>query len=91
MFAKRIILIVAIVIILFGATTFISQQVQLKNLQEERLAKQAQIERLTLIRQTLLEELKNADDLGYIETIAREKFKMVKPDEIIYVIHGNND
>lgn len=91
MLGKRIVLIVAIVIIIFGTTTFISQQVQLKNLQEERLAKRAEIERLTLIRQTLLEELQNADDLGYIETIAREKFKMVKPDEIIYVINGNNE
>lgn len=84
---KKLLLLIALALIVFGTSTFISQQIQLKQLQAERLGYIAKIERLKLVKQNLEEELEKSSTLEYIEIVAREKYNMVKPDEILFFIN----
>lgn len=84
---KKLLLLIALALIIFGTSTFISQQIQLKQLQAEQLGYIAKIERLKLVKQNLQEELDKSSSLEYIEIVAREKYNMVKPDEILFFIN----
>ena len=51
--------------------------------QNELRAKNAE---LTQKKEDLIAELKNVNDLGYIEEQARKQLKMIRPGEVLYVI-----
>ncbi|SCG84224.1 hypothetical protein DW1_2664 [Proteiniborus sp. DW1] len=70
--------------------TFFNQQREIKALEKEKLQKQQEIEKLNSEIMDIEEKLKYTDSLEYIEKMAREELKMVKPDEII-VIDTNRD
>lgn len=70
--------------------TFINQQSEIKELEKERLQKQQEIERLNSEIMDIEEKLKYTDSLEYIEKMAREELKMVKPDEIIIIDTNKN-
>ncbi|WP_459129157.1 FtsB family cell division protein [Guggenheimella bovis] len=80
-------LILAVLILLVAVYIQMNQGMEMQKLIEERKAYQAEIERLKLVKLNLQNELKNSGNLDYIEMIAREKLKMVKPDEIVYYVH----
>lgn len=84
---KKLLLLIALGLIVFGLSTVISQQIQLKELEAERLSYVAKIERLKLVKQNLQEELEKTSSLEYIEIVAREKYNMVKPDEILFFVN----
>lgn len=65
--------------------TFFKQQSMIKALEAEKKQKQKEIEHLNKEIADIEEKLKYSDSLEYIEKIAREELKMVKPDEIIYI------
>ncbi|QXM07233.1 FtsB family cell division protein [Crassaminicella indica] len=77
-----------IALLIFGlyiSWIFIKQQIELKELkqQEEELNKKI----IELKKETarLEEEKQLGDDPKFIEKVARERLKMVKPNEIIYI------
>lgn len=84
---KKLLLLIALGLIIFGTSTYVSQQIQIKQLTAEQLGYIAKIERLKLVKQNLQEELERSSSLDYIEIVAREKYNMVKPDEILFFIN----
>lgn len=84
---KKLLLLIVLGLLIFGVSTFISQQIQIRQLNAERLGYIAKIERLKLVKQNLQEELEKSSSLDYIEIVAREKYNMVKPDEILFFVN----
>lgn len=84
---RKFILIIILILLVGGFYTWLSQQMEMKKLQEERIQLQKELEFLEARKAKLLEEIEKSGDLGYVEVIARERLKMVKPDEIIYIVY----
>lgn len=82
---NKIYYIIGLVITLYVSWIFINQEIKLSQLhrQEEILNKRASQLRKEEI--FLGEEKKRANAPEYIEKVAREQLKMVKPNEIIYI------
>ncbi|HHY90580.1 MAG TPA: cell division protein FtsL [Clostridiales bacterium] len=74
-----------LLIICYVAGIFINQRIQLHELNQERAALQKQVNQLKKEISRLENDKKRADDPEYIEKVAREELKMVKPNEIIYI------
>jgi len=74
-----------IAIVLYVSWIFLNQQIKLKELMKEEESLKKQVAELKLEEQRLIEEKKMLDDPKYIEKVARERLKMVKPNEIIYI------
>lgn len=72
-------------LVVYLGITFINQQSAIKTLEKEKLQKQQEIEKLNSEIEDIEEKLKYTDSLEYIEKMAREELKMVKPDEIIII------
>lgn len=87
-FLKRnqITLVVLMVFLAYVSVTLVRQEIVLRGVQYEEAEKLAEIERLTSEVENLEERIEESGDLEYIEKIAREKLKMVKSNEIIYII-----
>lgn len=77
-----------IVILVLGfyiISTFISQQRLIRKLNEEKIKKEQEIESLKHQVAEIEQKIKHTDSLEYIEKIAREELKMIKPYEIIFI------
>lgn len=86
---NRVVVLFAIAFIIYVGVTILRQEVKLRQLKAEEAACQAEIMLLKEDVEELEEELENASSPETIERIAREKLKMVKPNEIIYIIQEN--
>ncbi len=88
---KRKILLTVLVMLLlvFVAYTKIDQQLEMERLSEDKARLEADINRLELLKKNLEEELRNVDSEGFIEEYARKKFRMVKENEMIFIISEN--
>ena len=65
--------------------TFINQSVMIKDLTSKKLEEEEEIAQLEKDIEELNEEIKNKDSLTFVEKIAREDLRMVRPREIIYI------
>lgn len=65
--------------------TLISQRSMMQNLTKKRLIEEQEIARLEKEIEELNEEIKNKESLMFVEKVAREDLRMVKPREIIYI------
>lgn len=72
-------------IVAYISWTFISQQIKLNELEAEQVVLKNRVKELQQVEQSLIEEKNMINDQAYIEKIARERLKMVKPNEIIYI------
>lgn len=82
---KRFLLIGAIVAIVRLGMTSYDQKKTLAELEEEKRQKETDLVNLDMETKSLEEELENADSLEFVEKIAREKLRMVGPDDLIYI------
>lgn len=71
---------------LYIGTTLVRQEIKLHELRQEEKEVQGQTALLTEEIGVLKEDLKASQGLEFAEKIAREKLKMVKPDEIVYIL-----
>lgn len=81
-------------ILIFGVyiiSVFISQNRIISDLKEEKLQKEEEIEVLKAEIAEIQEKIEYNNSLEYIEKIAREELKMVKPNEIIYIDKKKNE
>jgi len=78
-----------VIFLAYVGVTLIRQEVQYKTLKAEEETYLKEIESLNLEIAKLEKELESNKDLKAIEKIAREKLKMVKPNEIVYIIQEN--
>ncbi len=87
---NRVVVLFAVAFLIYVGFTFVRQEVKLRQLRAEEAACQAKIVLLKEDVDELENELENASSPETIERIAREKLKMVKPNEIIYIIQEDN-
>ncbi len=84
---KNIAILILVFVLLLVAYTKFNQQKEFQRLTKERAFYEAEISRLETLKEALEEELKNASRPEYIENIARQKLKMVKPTEMIFIVN----
>lgn len=77
-----------IVVALVITIGFVIKNIISLHMEKNRLEKQEQ--ELLNTKEELNAELKNVDDLDYIEEQARKLLKMIKPGEVLYVLEGDN-
>lgn len=65
--------------------TLISQSIMMKDLNERKKQYEDEITQLEEEIQELKTEIDNKDSLEFIEKVARDELKLVKPREIIYI------
>ena len=80
----------AIIFSIYVLAVLIRQEIYYKSLKSEELAYLKEIQVLKIEIEKLEKDLESNQDLESIEKIAREKLKMVKPNEIIYIIQEDN-
>jgi len=83
--------VLSIVFAIYVSTALISQELHYRKLLQEQADYYTKIETLNEEIERLESKLESSQDPRAIEKIAREKLKMVKPNEIIYIIQEEND
>ena len=72
--------------LIFGVSkTLISQRSMMKDLNKKKLIEEQELAQLEESIEDLNEEIKDKDSLSFVERVAREDLRMVKPREIIYI------
>ncbi len=82
--------ILAIIFVIYISSTLISQRNMMKKLEVEKTKNEKEIEVLQSKIKEINSEIKQSDSLEFIEKVAREELRMVKPREIIYVDKNKN-
>lgn len=92
-FLKRNKIIIVFFIIFFAyiAYTVVSNEAKYKELKAEEASYNKEIAVLKEEIESLKIEIEKSQSHEMIEKIAREKLKMVKPNEIIYIIQDNEE
>lgn len=88
---NRYMVVLSIVFAIYVSTALISQELQYRKLLQEEADYYMEIETLNEEIERLESRLESSQDPRAIEKIAREKLKMVKPNEIIYIIQEENE
>ncbi|WP_054871651.1 septum formation initiator family protein [Caloranaerobacter sp. TR13] len=87
-FRLRYILLLACLFYL--STIFFNQQKMMRDLEQEKKAKEDKINSLNVEIAELQDKIRYADTPEFIEKIAREELNMLKPGEIIYIDKEKN-
>lgn len=87
---NRISIIMTLIVVSYLSIVLINQQIKLHELKKEEAKTLSRIRELETIKGELEKKIEQGDDLDFIEKVAREKLKMVKPNEIIYIIQDEN-
>ena len=75
-----------ILLIIFGISkTLINQKFMMKDLTKRKIEEEQRIAQLEKEINELDQEIEEKDSLAFIEKMAREELRMVKPREMIYV------
>ncbi len=83
---NRIVVLISMVIILYVGVTFLQQEMKIRELEYERDYIETEIESLNADITDLESKIEETKGLNYVEQVAREKLKMVRSDEIVYII-----
>lgn len=83
---NKIAILVIGVLLGYLSVTIINQEIKLRALQEEGRQLQEVVVKLEKELGNMEKKVEESENLEYIEKTAREKLKMVKPNEIIYII-----
>jgi cell division protein DivIC len=73
-------------IILWSVVSMVMSQVKMWEIRSEGNSYRVEIDQLKNEIETLEKEKSESQSLDYVEKVAREKLKMVMPDEVIYFI-----
>lgn len=82
---KYLILFLVVFIGYVGYAVF-NTEIRIHELKAKEASLQDELQKLSVEKEQLLKDLEESRSLESIERIAREKLKMVKPNEVIYVI-----
>ncbi len=88
---NRIAIIISLLLVSYLSVVFANQQIKLHELKEEENMTLLRIQELQEQKEELDKRLGQSDDLDFVEKVAREKLKMVKPNEIIYIIQNKDE
>ena len=84
---KKMLVIVTILIICYLGIILASKRYSIVEYENERIRLEAELEEKEKEIEELKELIKNAQDLKFIEKMARESLKMVKPNETVYIVN----
>ncbi|MFZ5966663.1 MAG: FtsB family cell division protein [Bacillota bacterium] len=87
---NRLVYILLFLIGFYALFTVVDQQIRLYKLSKQEEAYKNKIAELKQTVAQLEDELNQGDSPEYIEKIAREQLKMVKPNEMIYIDTGKD-
>ncbi|NLY77900.1 MAG: septum formation initiator family protein [Tissierellia bacterium] len=76
---------ILLLIAFYLGKTLISQSMQMKELEERRMKEEQEVIKLEKEIEVLEEEIEKRDSLEFLEKVAREELKLVKPREIMYI------
>ncbi|MGB9840687.1 FtsB family cell division protein [Thermovenabulum sp.] len=76
--------------VFYFITTLVFQQLKFIELKREEQKLKASINEALQEREQLEKELSRLNDKSYIEKIAREQLRLVKPGEYIYIISDDD-
>ena len=81
-----------LLLVLWVGKTLISQNMMMDELSQRKLKEEEEIQQLEVDIEEIEVEIENKDSLEFVEKVAREKLKLAKPREIIYIDKnkGNN-
>ena len=82
---NKILIIMILVVIGYVSWILIDQRLRLQELIKEKGELDKKVEQLKELEEQLVKEKEMVNDPMYIERVARERLKMVKPNEIIYI------
>lgn len=77
--------IVLIIVVINIAFIFTNQKIKLKKLNDKKIVSERELKIIQEEVKDLKKKIKKSNSVEYIEKIAREELKMVKPNEIIYM------
>ena len=72
-------------LIFWISKTLISQKSMMKDLTQRKLIEEQEVAQIEKEIEELSEEIKNKESLIFVEKVAREDLRMVRPREIIYI------
>lgn len=79
-----------LVLVGFGVTAFIRQEINIYQIKQEQIATQKRLAELKKQKAELEAERKRLDDPKYIEKLARDDYNMVGPNEVpLFVVDRN--
>ena len=79
-----------LILVFVVSKTLITQRSMMKTLNEKKLLEEQNVKELEISIEKLNSEIEDKDSLEFIEKVAREDFKMVRPREIIYIDENKN-
>lgn len=79
-----------LILVFVVSKTLITQRSMMKTLNEKKLLEEQNVKELEISTEKLNSEIEDKDSLEFIEKVAREDFKMVRPREIIYIDENKN-
>ena len=74
-----------ILFIFWIGKSLISQRIVIRDAKKRKLKEEQQIAKLEMEIDKLNKEIEEKDSLEFVEKVARDEYKMVKPREIIYI------
>jgi len=76
---------ILLLIAFYLGRTLIYQSIQMKELSQKKLKEEQEVTKLEKEIEELQEQIEKKDSLEFVEKVAREELKLVKPREIIYI------
>ncbi|SHK21708.1 FtsB family cell division protein [Paramaledivibacter caminithermalis] len=83
---NRISIAFIVMLIVYLSVTMVNQEMKLRDLEKEENQLQQRAATLKKELSDMEKKIEESESLEFIEKVAREKLKMVKPNEIIYII-----
>tara|TARA_B100000965_G_scaffold352108_1_gene327104 strand:+ start:720 stop:1037 length:318 start_codon:yes stop_codon:yes gene_type:complete len=88
---NRIAILVLSFLLLYLSITIVNQEMKLRDLQQEGDQLQNRVDELNKEVSKMEKKVEESASLEFIEKTAREKLKMVKQNEIIYIIQDEKE
>ncbi len=88
---NKIAIIVLTCLLLYLSITIVNQEIKLRDLQIEGDQLQSELDELSKEVSEIEKKVEEGTSLEFIEKTAREKLKMVKQNEIIYIIQDEKE
>ncbi|RKD20925.1 cell division protein FtsL [Caminicella sporogenes DSM 14501] len=86
---NRIHIIICLILFIYLSITMIKQEIKIRELKNEEKQALKQVNELKMKIKDMKKNIEKSDSKEFVEKVAREKLKMVKPNEIIYIIQDN--
>ena len=88
---NKYLIIFMVVFLSYIGYTVVQTEIKIQELKANEVILKEELNKLTEEKDTLTRELEDSKSLESIEKIAREKLKMVKPNEVIYIIQDKTE